>query len=87
MLNTRGICQSLSAFISNADTCPPKAWNDVYDDLTSWFPVDRSGNPYVEGDDDEEESQADSEPEENTPRKKAKSDNSKAPESPSNTQC
>ena len=64
-----------------------KAWNDVYDDLSSGFPIDCSGNRYVEGDDREEESQAHSRPEEKTPKKKAKSNNFKAPESPSNTQC
>ena len=78
---------ALRASISSTDTCPSKAWNHVYDDLSSGFPVDCSGNGYVEGDDDEEESWADSQPEEKTPRKKAKSDNSKAVKSPSNTQC
>ena len=59
----------------------------MYNDLSLGYPVDCSSNRYVEGDDEEEESQVDSQPEEKTPKTKAKSDNSKAPKSPSITQC
>ena len=40
--------QSIKAAITNADTCPPKSWEDVYHDLGACFPVDCSGVRYVE---------------------------------------
>ena len=76
--------QSSKAAITNADTCPPKSWEDVYHDLGAGFPVDCSGVRYVDEDHEEQDGEAESQPETHTPKKKLK--NAPAP-SPSGTQC
>ena len=76
--------QSIRAAITNADTCPPKSWEDVYHDLGAGFPVDYSGVRYVDEDPEEQDGEAESKPETHTPKKKPKA--APAP-SPSGTQC
>ena len=76
--------QSIRAAITNADTCPPKSWEDVYHDLGAGFPVDCSGVRYVDEDPKEQDGEAESQPETHTPKKKPKT--APAP-SPSGTQC
>ena len=76
--------QSIRAAITNADTCPPKSWEDVYHDLGASFPVDCSGVRYVDEDPEEQDGEAESQPETHTPKKKPKS--APAP-SRSGTQC
>ena len=76
--------QSIRAAITNADTCPPKSWEDVYHGLGAGFPVDCSGVRYVDEDLEEQDGEAESQPETHTPKKKPKTGH--AP-SPSGTQC
>ena len=76
--------QLIRAGITNADTCPPKSWEDVYHDLGPGFPVDCSGVRYVDEDPKEQDGEAESQPETQTPKKKPKT--APAP-SPSGTQC
>ena len=76
--------QSIRAAITNADTCPPKSWEDVYHDLGAGFPMDCSGVRYVDEDPEEQDGEAESQPETHNPKKKPKT--APAP-SPSGTQC
>ena len=76
--------QLIRAGITNADTCPPKSWEDVHHDLGAGFPVDCSGVRYVDEDPEEQDGEAESQPETQTPKKKPKT--APAP-SPSGTQC
>ena len=76
--------QSIRAAITNADTCPPKSWEDVYHDLGAAFLVDCSGVRYVDEDPQEQDGEAESQPETHTTKKKPKT--APAP-SPSGTQC
>ena len=76
--------QSIRAAITNADTCPPKSWEDVYHDLGAGFLVDFSGVTYVNEDPEEQDGDAESQPEAYAPKKKPKT--APAP-SPSGTQC
>ena len=76
--------QSIRAAITNADTCPPKLWEDVYHDLGAGFPVDCSRVRYVDEDPEEQDGEAQSQPETHPPKKKPKT--ALAP-SPSGTQC
>ena len=76
--------QLIRAGITNADTCPPKSWEDVYHDLGAGFPVDCSRVRYVDEDLEEQDGEAESQPETHTPKKKPKT--APAP-SPSGTQC
>ena len=76
--------QSIRAAITNADTCPPKSWEDVYHDLGAGFPVYCSGVRYVDEDPEEQDGEAESQQETHTPKKKPKT--APAP-SPSGTQC
>ena len=64
--------QSIRAPITNADTCPPKSWEDVYHDLGAGFPVDCSGVRYVDEDPEEQDGEAQSQPETHTLKKKPK---------------
>ena len=75
--------QSITA-ITNADTCPPKSWEDVYHDLGAGFRLDCSGVRYVDEDPEEEDGEAESQPETHTPKKNHKT--CPAP-SPTGTQC
>ena len=50
--------QSIRAAITNADTCPPKSWEDVYHDFRAGFPVDCSWVGYVDEDPEEEDGEA-----------------------------
>ena len=76
--------QPIRAAITNADTCPPKSWQDVYHDLGAGFPVDCSRVRNVDEDPEEQDGEAQSQPETHTPKKKPKT--APAP-SPSGTQC
>ena len=76
--------QSIRAAITNADTCPPKSWEDVYHDLGAGFRVDCSGVRYVDEDPEEQDGEAESQLETHTPKKEPKT--APAP-SPSGTQC
>ena len=76
--------QSIRAAITNADTCPPKSWEDVYHDLRAGCPVDCSGVRDVDEDPEEQDGEAESQPETHTPKKKPKT---AAAPSPSGTQC
>ena len=76
--------QSIRAAITNADTCPPKSWEDVYHELGASFPVDCSGVGYVDEDLEEQDGEAESQQATNTPTNKPK--NAPAP-SPRGTQC
>ena len=78
------LVQSIRAAITNADTCPPKSWEDVYHDLGAGFPVDCSGVRYVDEDPEEQDGEAEWQSETHTPKKKPKT--APAP-SPSGTQC
>ena len=49
------LVQSISAAITNADTCPPKSWEDVYHDLGAGFSVDCFRVKYVDEDPEEQE--------------------------------
>ena len=60
--------QSLRASITNTDTCPPKAWNDAYDDLSRGLPVDCTGAKYVDEDTEEDEDHAEPQAEGKTTR-------------------
>ena len=64
--------QSIRAAITNADTCPPKSWEDVCHDLGAGFPVDCSGVRHVDEDPEEQDGEAESQPETHTPKKKPK---------------
>ena len=64
--------ESIGAAIANADTCPPKSWEDVYHDLGAGFPVDCSWVRYVDEDSGEQDGEAESQPETHTPKKKPK---------------
>ena len=75
--------QSIRAAITNADTCPPKLWEDVYHDLGAGFPVDCSAVRYVDEVPEEQDGEAESQTETHTPKKKPKT--APAP-SPSGTQ-
>ena len=77
--------QSIRAAITNADTCPPKSWEDVYHDLGAIFPVDCSGVRWVDEDPEEQDGEAESQPETHTLKKKPKK-TAPAP-LPSGTQC
>ena len=76
--------QSIRAAITNADTYPPKLWEDVYHDFGASFPLDCSGVRYVDQDCEEQDGEAKSQPEAQIPKKKPKT--SPTP-SPSGTQC
>ena len=76
--------QSIRAAITNADTCPPKSWEDVYHDLGAGFLVDCSRVRYVDEDPEEQDGEAESQPETHTPKKKPKT---ALDPSPSGTQC
>ena len=76
--------QSIRAAITNADTCPPKSWEDVHHALGAGFPVDCSGVRYVDEDPEGQDGEAQSQPETHTPKKKPKT--APAP-SPTGTQC
>ena len=76
--------QSIRVAITNADTCPPKSWEDVYHDLGAGFPVDCSGVRYVDEDPEKQDGEAELQPETHTPKKKPKT--APAP-SPSGTPC
>ena len=76
--------QSIRAAITNADTCPPKSWEDVYHDLGAGFPVDCSGVRYVDEDPEEQDGEAESQSQTHTPKKKPKT---ALASSPSGTQC
>ena len=76
--------RSIRVAITNAATCPPKSWEDVYLDLGASFPVDCSGVRYVDEDPKEQDGEAESQPKTHTPKKKPKT--APAP-SPSGTQC
>ena len=54
--------QSIRAAITNADTCPPKSWEDVYHDLRAGFRVDCCGVRYVDEDPEEQDGEAESQP-------------------------
>ena len=75
---------SMRAAITNADTCPPKSWENVYHELGAGFPVDCSWVRYVDEDPKEQDGEAESPPETHTAKKKPKT--APAP-SPSGTQC
>ena len=64
--------QSMRAAITNADTCPPKSWEDVYHDLGAGFPVDCFGVRYVDEDPEEQDGEAESQPVTHTPKRKPK---------------
>ena len=64
--------QSIRAAITNADTCPPKSWEDVYHDFGAGFPVDCSWVRYVDEDPQEEAGEAESQPKTHTPNNKPK---------------
>ena len=66
--------QSIRAAITNADTCPPKSWEDVYHDLGARFPVDCSGVGYAAEEPEEQDGEAESQQETDTPKKKPKTD-------------
>ena len=76
--------QSIRAAITNANTCPPKSWEDVYHDFGAGFLVHCSWVWYGDEDREQQDGEAESQPETHTPKKKPKT----APvPSPSGTQC
>ena len=82
---------SLRAAITNANTYPPKSWNDIHDDM-SGFPVDCNGARYVEEEEEKEEAQPQQnvDADKHTPKKKAKTALAKTPNknsSPQSTQA
>ena len=77
--------QSIRAPITNADTCPPKSWEDVYHDLGAGFLVHCCWRvTYLDVDREEQDGEAGSQPETHTPKKKPKTAHAPAP---SGTQC
>ena len=60
----------MRACIANADTCPPKAWNDACDDLSSGYPVDFTRARYVDEDSEEDEGHVEPQAEDKTTKLK-----------------